>query len=144
MNKRTAGFTLIELLVVIAIIGILAALVLGVSFDTRNKAADARIINSISQLRWLAQITYDAQGGSFINWTLYPEIQDSLDILDNEIDIAFGGTNVATLRDSAIQEYCVSAPLKSDSSKHYCIDAKEVPAIFSQPCLAAPLECPSS
>jgi prepilin-type N-terminal cleavage/methylation domain-containing protein len=145
MNKKTIGFTMIELLVVIAIIGILASIVFAVANNSRSKAADTRILNAVGQMRWMAELAYNGQGGSFINWSLYPGIQESLTVLDLEIDDAFGGTNVATIRDSDIQNYCISAPLKSDSNKHYCIDIDGVLTIVDQACPdSTPNKCSSS
>ncbi len=145
INKHK-GFTLIELLVVIAIIGILATLIMVVAGNSRDKAQDTRIRNSVRQVRWLAEIAYDSQGGSFISWSLYPDIQNELTTLNNEIDDAYGGTNVATIRDYDIQDYCVSAPLKSEAGKHYCIDSNAVFMIVSNPCPELgifPLKCSS-
>lgn len=147
MSKTTAGFTLIELLVVIAIIGTLAALVFAVAANARDKDDDTRIRNAVGQIRWMAEIAYNSQGGSFINWSLYPNIQESLTILGDEIDDVFGGTNIATIRDNEIQNYCISAPLKSNVNKHYCIDAEEVFKVTSASCptdLLVTPRCPSS
>ena len=143
-NQRN-GFTLIELLIVIAIIGILASIIFAVAGNARDKADDTRIRNAVGQIRWMAEIAYNGQGGSYINWSLYPDTQASLTILNNEIDDAFGGTNITTIYDTEIQDYCVSAPLKSDANDHYCIDAKAIFRIVSAPCSGtSPLRCPSS
>jgi len=92
----------------------------------------------------MAEIAYNSQGGSFISWFLYPDTQESITLLMTEIDEVLGGTNMATIYDSEIQDYCVSAPLKSDTNKHYCIDAKAVFKVVSQPCPgSSPLRCPS-
>ncbi len=47
---KITGFTLIEIIVVIAIIGILAAIVLTVSFGIQGKARDARRKTEVSQI----------------------------------------------------------------------------------------------
>ncbi len=140
---KQKGFSLIELLVVIAIIGILAALVFAVADNSRKKAADARIRNGVSQLRWLAELVYNSQDNGFENWTTFPDIQDNLEQLKNEIDDAYGGTDVTVIRDSEIQNHCVSAPLLSESGKYYCVDAGAVFKIVDSACPATtPHQCP--
>jgi prepilin-type N-terminal cleavage/methylation domain-containing protein len=144
MNRKH-GFTLIELLVVIAIIGLLSVLVIATADSSRKKAADARIRNSVSQIRWLAELVYNSQDSSFENWSTYPEIQASLQQLEAEIDEAYGGTDVTVIRDSEIQTYCVSAPLLSEPGSHYCIDAGAIFKMVSSACPdTAPFQCPSS
>lgn len=147
MSKTKTGFTLIELLVVIAIIGILASIVFAVADNSRDKANDARIRTAVAQIRWMAEIAYNSQDDSFMSWSLYPDIQESLTVLDNEIDDVFGDTNITTIRDNEIQDYCISAPLKSNVNKHYCIDADGVFKIASASCptdLLVTSRCPSS
>ena len=64
MKKRNS-FTLIELLVVIAIIGILAAMSLTSLNVVRQKAKDARVKSSISQVRNLIMSYADVGGGNY-------------------------------------------------------------------------------
>ena len=106
------GFTLIELLVVISIIGVLASVVL-VSLDsTKNKAKDAIIQNSISQVRAVAELSKD-DNGDFDSVCDDPNITGIIatNVSDNE------GTLVCN--DNA-DEYCVSSNLNNGG--HVCVD----------------------
>jgi prepilin-type N-terminal cleavage/methylation domain-containing protein len=137
------GFTLIELLVVIAILGIIAALVVVSVKSARSKAADVRIKNDIRQMRWLAEVTYDAQKGNFTNWAIHAAVAADYAKLQADIDDAHGAATTISVGQTSVQSFCVSAPLKSDSNKHYCIDAgrelKEVTAVCP---VVAPHVCP--
>jgi len=139
------GFTLTELLVVIGIIGILAVLMLVTTVTARNKADDARVRNDIAQVRWQAEIVYNAQGGSFLNWSNHPDIGVNIDILSADIDDATGQANSLNIRESAVQQYCASAPLKTNPVTYYCIDSSAVFRTHTDPCPATgPALCPSS
>jgi prepilin-type N-terminal cleavage/methylation domain-containing protein len=62
--KRRVGFTLIELLVVIAIIGILAALITGLSKSAADKRKKARVIGELAKLQTVID-DYESKMGSY-------------------------------------------------------------------------------
>src|SRR5687768_17895328 len=132
--NRESGFSLLELILFIAIVGILAAIVLVAVFAARYKAVDARIRNDVAQLRWEAEIVYDTQGATFVNWSTHPAVATEVNILLLDIVSALRGAGAATVRDSDALTYCVSAPLVSISGRHYCVDARGVFEEVNSPC----------
>ena len=147
-GKREAGFTLIELLVVIAVVGMLAILVLTAVNSSRLKAYDSSIRSDIAQIRWLAEIAYDNQGGSYVNWSTNTNIQSQLTVALDDIDKyegdPAGAPYITVMRDTQANEYCVSAPLRT-TSEYYCIDSTAVFKTSPSACpvdTGAPLRCP--
>lgn len=141
--QKKKGFTLVEMLVVIGIVGILATLVLVVMASSRSKAADVRIKNDVRQMRWLAELAYDAQKGSFINWSTYGDVIGDYNKLKADIDDAHGSVVTISVGEADGQSFCVSAPLKSDSGKHYCIDgSRELKTTTAVCFVVAPHACP--
>ncbi len=65
VSRMSKGFTLVELLVVIAIIGILATLILLQLGTARAKARDAKRIADVSQIRTMAELYFDDNGGTY-------------------------------------------------------------------------------
>lgn len=63
MKNFRKGFTLIELLVVIAIVGLLASVVLASLQSARNKAADAKVKETLVQLRSQAELVLSNNAG---------------------------------------------------------------------------------
>lgn len=163
-RMKQSGFTLVELLITITIIGILAGLVLTSIRLGRLKAHDNSIRNDVGQLRWIAEQMADTKGASYLNWrsTATPVLRDSIKILLDDIEKSYGTLDAAdnyptsypasyqtVIRESQTKEYCVSAPLRSEPGKYYCIDATAVFRVVSQPCpdiqtATPPLRCPPS
>lgn len=65
MKNFKKGFTLIELLVVIAIIGLLASVVLASLQTARDKAADAKVKETLAQLRSQSELYYSNNSDSW-------------------------------------------------------------------------------
>lgn len=144
-QRNETGFTLIELLITIAIIGILASIMIVVAVPARQKANNTRLRNDIRQLRWEAEIVYDSQGASYTNWSAHPTVAENVNLILNDIDDASGQANVATVRDTDDDSYCVSVPLLGTTGQHYCVDAQGVFEEVTSPCpTAAPFTCPVS
>ena len=132
-KQHSFGFTLIELLVVIAIIGILAALVLVVLGNARDKATDARVRADVSQLRTLAEVYYESNGASYMglsNCVAIPNansckgIEVSVSLLRDDID-SIGEVTPALVVASGDAEFCISNHL-SDLNMFVCVDATGV------------------
>jgi len=148
--KNNKGFTLIELLVVIAIIGILAAVVLANLQKAQKKAVDSKIKANFDTIRTQQQQYYSdhnffyrdssypttdtdiAAGtacftnatGAFtanVGNTVFgdPTIKDAL----LTAAVASGGyANAKCGYDKGDDKWVTYVPLKTDSSKYWCID----------------------
>ncbi len=150
MNLKK-GFTLIELLVVIAIIGILSSVVLASLNSARQKGGDAAIKANLNGIRAQAELYYDTNGnygtqatttgatclagaGMFSN----TNIRAALSAATAQAGTAtLAGTAGVTIACAAAQNttgfseaWMVAVPLKSDSTKAFCVTsagaAKEV------------------
>lgn len=139
------GFTLIELLIVIAIIGVLVAIVLGGINIARSKARDNGVRNDIRQMRWLAEEAYNSNGADYTDWNLDTGITDRLDILLNDLDKHTGHTappdHATRICATQQHDYCISAPLASDASQYFCVDATGRFVHTGTPC---PETCPDA
>lgn len=117
MNNK--GFTLIELLVVISIIVVLASIVLVGVQNATSKAADARIISAIAQMRTQAEI-YRSDNGNYAGLTITSS--DDIARINADVRNQTGGTDMTIVASN--NDYCVMAPLQSSSTMVYCADAK--------------------
>lgn len=88
-KKSRPGFTLIELLVVVAIIGILAAIVLVSLRDAKNRAVDAKIKETLSQMRAQAEL-YRLEYGTY-GYTPVPSPNAFYNNNDNNCEWAGSG-----------------------------------------------------
>ncbi len=125
--KKQAGLSLIELLIVIAILGILAALLLTGLSSSQKRARDTHIKSAVNQLRYIAEIAFSNQGNSYENWADDTSISSDVITLLEEVDIQSSDTAgppyVTVIRQSQVQNFCVSAPLSAENGVYVCVDA---------------------
>lgn len=118
--NRKAGFTLIELLVVIAIIGIIATVIMTFLFSARDKSKDSSIKQELNHLRTQASL-YQAVHGEFepingnCNDGMFADekIRPLLENADPDNNLCW----------SSGSKFIVAVPLKSDSTKLWCVDS---------------------
>lgn len=127
MQRAQRGLTFIEILLVIGIFAILAGLVLATVTSSRHKAIANRIRGHVGQIRILAEIAFDSNGGSYVDWSQEPSVQAEinrlLDLIDEDTGDAPGAPHTTLVRESQAQNYCVSAPLGENADTYYCVDA---------------------
>lgn len=121
-TRLNKGFTLIELLVVIAIIGILSGIVLTSLNSARNKAANARITASLSQVRTIAETLYDQ--GVYPATFVVTDVTSGLKALNDDVKLQEGGVAPAGITINGTMPgsvYAAYAPLKT--AGFWCVDS---------------------
>lgn len=133
------GFALIELLVVISIIGLLAAIIAANAQRARERAHDAVIEESLSQIRTQAVFFYEAHADTYEtqhNLQSCPsfdagndylfEKKEILDLIAAVRELLEAGSDVSCAALGPAGEradsFAVGAPLRSDTSKVWCVD----------------------
>ncbi len=123
--KLSKGFTLIELLVIITIIGLLASIVLVSLKSARDKAKDAGIMESLNQVKPVAQLI-------FMKYDSYSTLCDAGTLNQTQSDYGTGlrqiESKVEDLNGSATHvcrtgtnSFCVSSPLNRGGG--FCVDS---------------------
>lgn len=128
IKDKQQGVTLTELLTVIVIIGILASVVL-VSLDlARKRARDSTVQRQMSELRNVAEATFDWQDG-------YTRLDDMQSDADSELMKIKGYILDVGLEEYTDDElfdikfstdknnYCAWARLVSNSEELFCVDS---------------------
>ena len=118
-NHLENGFTLIELLVVIAIIGILSSIVMGQLTSGRQRAANAAIKASLSNLRTQATLVYDTADPDS-----YADVCTDVKFVDTLTHVGTLGEVPAECFDAA-EAWVVKATLNvaEDTSTNWCSDS---------------------
>lgn len=121
---KNKGFTLIELLVVIAIIAILASVVLISYPQVTNRARDARIISSISQMRTsMIAICQGENNCAALTCNNPLEMQVLCDDIGRNSPV--GGAVTIRGRQNTNDQACIFAPLNTrfqGANTFYCTD----------------------
>lgn len=113
--KKNKGFTIIEILIVIAIIALLAAMLMVYSVSVRNRAKDANIQKSLSQVRNLGEMLYLSQN-SFSAPVILGDTS-GMALLKADI-VKNGGTSLKDFY--AAGAYCIQYTLNETGK--WCVD----------------------
>lgn len=149
------AFTLIELLVVIGIIAILAAMVLVGFRGARDRARDARIVNSMAQIRIVVETlaSYNNMqyptAANLNTWCTTANCAGlsgaQLELCQLCTDVRNNNGNVAIMWNSNNNnEYCAYTNLSS-SGRFICIDEGRLSETTTNPnttCTASSFNCP--
>lgn len=129
------GFTLIELLITISIIGIIATILLISVHYARLRAHDTRVRTSVNQFRSFAEIYFTSNQSSYAGFDACvggtpPNATDCLSqsiataVTDLKADIENQNGITNSLAAAAnVQNYCLSAPMRTNANVHVCIDS---------------------
>jgi prepilin-type N-terminal cleavage/methylation domain-containing protein len=127
-RDKQRGFTLTELLTVIVIIGILASVVL-VSLDlARKRARDSTMQRQLSQLRNVAEASFDWQDGYKRLEDMVGDSGSELEKIRNYIEDVgpedYSGTELFNIKFSTDdKQYCAYARFISEPDEIFCIDS---------------------
>jgi len=123
--EKIKGFTLIELLVVVAIIALFTAFSLVAISYYRDKAKDARVEATLSQVRRVATMIYN-DSGSYADLCYEGTLKDGIEgdnsrnlkLIEDEVE-RIRGSKPACYTDGS--KYCVQSTLFVGGN--YCVDS---------------------
>ena len=133
-DKKSTAFVLMGPLAIVAAFGAISLAATFMVFSlgqARINTKDARIQAQMSQIRGLAEISYNQDD-------MYDNICTSTEIADLLVEIEQQSGAPAVCFASG-DDYCISSPLASDPTKYFCIGANGVTG--ESVCASARTEC---